>query len=193
MTLVATETPRVRPARLGPLDAVVDRRADGTVYVRSPHALGPYAAKLTERLEHWAAHAPDRTFLAERDAEGEWRRVSYADALARVRRIAQALLDRGLSVERPIAILSGNSIEHALLALAAMYVGVPYAPIAPAYSLIAREYGTLRYLVESLRPELVYAADGSAFANALRAVAREGVEIVAGRSADPSTRSARSG
>ena len=157
----------------------MDRRADGTVYVRSPHALGPYAAKITERLEHWAAHAPDRIFLAERDAGGEWRRVSYADALARVRRIAQALLDRGLSVERPIAILSGNSIEHALLALAAMYVGVPYAPIAPAYSLIAREYGTLRYLVESLRPGLVYAADGGAFANALRAVAREGVEIVA--------------
>jgi feruloyl-CoA synthase len=177
VTLVATEAPRVRPARLGPLDAVVDRRADGTVYVRSPHALGPYAAKMTERLEHWAAHAPDRIFLAERDAGGEWRGVSYADALARVRRIAQALLDRGLSVERPIAILSGNSIEHALLALAAMYVGVPYAPIAPAYSLIAREYGTLRYLVESLRPGLVYAADGGAFANALRAIAREGVEI----------------
>src|SRR3954470_20801021 len=179
--------PRVRAARLGPLDAVVDRRADGTVYVRSPHALGPYAAKITERLEHWAAHAPDRIFLAERDAGGEWRRISYADALARVRRIAQALLDRGLSVERPIAILSGNSIEHALLALGAMYVGVPYAPIAPAYSLIAREYGTLRYLVESLRPGLVYAADGGAFANALRAGAREGVEIVVGRSADPST------
>ena len=104
-----------------------------------------------------------------------------------MRRIAQGLLDRGLSAERPIAILSGNGIEHGLLALAAMYAGVPYAPIAPAYSLIAREYGTLRYLVESLRPELVYAADGSAFANALRAVAREGVEIVAGRSADPST------
>ena len=179
MNLVATATSRVRPARLGPLDAVVDSRADGTVYVRSPHALGPYAAKITERLEHWAEHAPDRTFLAERDADGAWRRVTYADALARVRRIAQALLDRGLSSERPIAILSGNGIEHGLLALAAMYVGVPYAPIAPAYSLIAREYGTLRYLVESLRPALVFAADGNAFANALRAVVRDGVEIVA--------------
>ena len=68
MKLVATDLPRVRPARLGPLDAVVDRRPDGTTYVRSPHALGPYAAKLTERLEHWAVHAPDRTFLAERVA-----------------------------------------------------------------------------------------------------------------------------
>src|SRR5688572_6055515 len=105
---MAAAAPRVRPARLGPLDAVVDRRLDGTVYVRSPHALGPYATKLTERLEHWAEHAPDRTFLAQRDADGAWRRVTYADALARVRRIAQGLLDRGLSPERPIVILSGN-------------------------------------------------------------------------------------
>jgi feruloyl-CoA synthase len=169
---------------------VVDRRADGTVYVHSPHILGPYAAKITERLEHWATHAPDRTFLAQRDRESDpdsWRRLTYADALARVRRIAQGLLDRGLSPERPIAILSGNSIEHALLALAAMYVGVPYAPIAPAYSLIAREYGTLRYLMESLQPGLVFAADGRAFANALRAVVRDGVEIVVDESTDPST------
>ncbi|HEX7977115.1 MAG TPA: AMP-binding protein, partial [Gemmatimonadaceae bacterium] len=170
--------PRVRHARLGPLDAVVDHRADGTTYVRSPHALGPYAAKLTERLQHWAAHAPDRTFLAQRDRNGAWRRLTYADALARTRRIAQALLDRELSEERPIAILSGNGIEHALLALAAMYAGVPYAPIAPAYSLIAREFGTLRYLMDSLRPGLVYASDGKAYASALGAVVSDDVEIV---------------
>ncbi|HKP16714.1 MAG TPA: feruloyl-CoA synthase [Gemmatimonadaceae bacterium] len=171
----------------------MDRGADGVVYVRSAHALGPYAPKLTERLEHWAAHAPDRTFLAERDGKGAWRRLTYAEALARVRRIAQGLLDRGLSPERPIAILSGNGIEHALLALAAMYVGIPYAPIAPAYSLIAREYGTLRYLVESLRPSLVFAADGKAFANALRAVVHDTEVVVcepvipSPASADPST------
>jgi len=100
-----TTVPRVRHARLGPLDAVVDRRADGTTYVRSPHALGPYAAKITERLEYWASHAPDRTFLAQRGADGAWRHLTYVDALARVRRIAQGLLDRGLSPERPIAIL----------------------------------------------------------------------------------------
>src|SRR4029078_7286205 len=96
----------------------------------------------------------------------------------RTRRIAQALLDRGLSEERPIVILSGNGIEHGLLALAAMYAGIPYAPIAPAYSLIAREFGTLRYLMDSLRPGLVYAADGEAFANALRAVVSDDVEVV---------------
>ena len=104
---------RVRPARLGPLDALVDRRADGTTYIRSPHALGPYAPKLSERLEHWATHAPDRTFLAQRGPDGAWRELTYADALARTRRIAQALVDRGLSAERPVVILSGNGIEHA--------------------------------------------------------------------------------
>ena len=153
----------MRPARIASMDAVVDRRDDGTTYVRSPHALGPYAAKLTERLEHWAAEAPERTFLAQRDAYGAWRHLTYADALARARRVAQALLDRGLSAGRPVAILSGNGIEHALLALAAMYAGVPYAPVAPAYSLVAREYGTLRYLVDVLRPGLAFAAEGSTF------------------------------
>jgi feruloyl-CoA synthase len=176
---------RVRHARLGPLDAVVEPRADGTTYVRSPHALGAYATKLTERLAYWALHAPARTFLAQRALDGRWRTLSYADALARTRRIAQALLDRGLSEERPIAILSGNGIEHGLLALAAMYAGIPYAPIAPAYSLIAREFGTLRYLMDSLRPGLVYAADGNAFANALRAVANDDLEIVVGASVIP--------
>jgi rhodanese-related sulfurtransferase len=176
---------RVRHARLGPLDAVVEPRADGTTYVRSPHALGAYATKLTERLAYWALHAPARTFLAQRALDGRWRTLTYADALARTRRIAQALLDRGLSEERPIAILSGNGIEHGLLALAAMYAGIPYAPIAPAYSLIAREFGTLRYLMDSLRPGLVYAADGNAFANALRAVANDDLEIVVGASVIP--------
>ena len=158
-----------------------DRRADGSVYVRSPHALGPYAAKLTERLEHWAAHAPDRTFLARarrrRQRGGISRTPTRSTARGGSRRRCSTA---GSRPSGRSSILSGNGIEHALLALAAMYAGVPYAPIAPAYSLIAREYGTLRYLMESLRPGLVFAADGDAFAHALRAVVRDGVEIVAG-------------
>jgi feruloyl-CoA synthase len=186
VSLVATAPTRVRRARLGPLDAVVDRRADGTVYVRSPHALAPHAAKLTERLEHWAELAPDRTFLAERDVGGAWRRVTYADALARVRRIAQALLDRRLSGERPIAILSGNGIEHGLLALAAMYVGVPYAPIAPAYSLMTRGHDALRHVLDLMRPALVFAAEGAAYAHVLPLAV--GAEIVVSDPSPPSTR-----
>ncbi len=176
----ATSPPRVRPARIGPLDAVVDRRADGSVLVRSPHELQPYATKLTERLDHWAAREPNRTFLAQRGADGAWRHLTYSDALSRTRRIAQALLQRGLSTERPVVILSGNGIEHGLLALGAMYAGVPYAPLAPSYSLLAHDFGTLRYLMECLRPGLVFAADGEAFSRAIRGVVPPGTEIVAG-------------
>ena len=136
VTLVASAAPA--SDTLGSVRSTPSSTAAPTArsYVRSPHALGPYPAKITERLEHWADAAPVRERSSpQRDADGAWRALTYADALARVRRIAQALLDRGLSAERPIVILSGNSIEHGLLALAAMYVGVPYAPIAPAYSL----------------------------------------------------------
>src|SRR5262245_43125884 len=118
-----------RPVRLGPRDVLVDRRSDGTMLLRSPHALPPYPTKLTERLQHWAATAPERIYLAQRDAAGGWRTVGYGEALAAVRRIGAALLTRELSAERPLVILSGNDIEHALIGLAAMYVGVPYAPI----------------------------------------------------------------
>src|SRR5689334_21427154 len=96
----------LRPVRLGPRACVVDRRADGTITLRSPHPLASYPDKLTQCLEHWALAAPDRVFLAQRTADGSWRELSYAQALAAVRNIAQALLDRGLSAERPVAILS---------------------------------------------------------------------------------------
>src|SRR5450432_3299208 len=116
------ESPRAtRRVNLGPVDAILRRRDDGTMTIRSPHALQAYPTKLTERLEHWAAAAPDRTFLAERDSRGKWRRVSYAEALDLVRRLGAALLSRGLSAERPLMIVSGNDIEHALLGLAALY------------------------------------------------------------------------
>ena len=140
---------------------------------------------ITDRLEHWASEAPDRSFLAQRDLTGGWRTLTYADAFDSVGRIAQALLDRKLSPDRPILILSGNGIEHALLALAAMYVGVPYAPIAPAYSLQAREYSTLQQIFERLKPGLVFAAEGAAFERALSRGAAgrrraRGLVIVAG-------------
>jgi len=170
----------VRRARILPPGAVVTRRADGSVLVRSPRALEPYAARLTERLEHWATNEPQRTFLAQRASGGDWRHLSYGDARARARRIAQALLQRGLSPKHPIAILSGNGIEHGLLALGAMYAGIPYAPLAPAYSLLARDFGTLRFLMECLRPGLVFAADGDAFARAIESVVPPGTEIVVG-------------
>ena len=154
--------------------------------MESPYPLGPYAGKITERLEHWADTAPNRTFLAERAPSGDWRRVSYRDALATVRGLAQALLDRRLSQERPIVILSGNGIDHGLLALAAMYAGVLYAPIAPAYSLQAREFTTLRQIFARMAPGLVFAADGAPFERALTDTMPAGCELVVSTSAPAS-------
>src|SRR5512140_2101469 len=120
-------------------------------------------------LLHWYERAPDRTFVAERTRDG-WRRVSYRDALSDVRRIGQALLNLGLNAERPVAILSDNSVDHALLALGAMHVGVPVAPISPAYSLMSKDFAKLKYIFELLKPGLVFAAEPEKFAPALAAV-----------------------
>lgn len=179
------EAAPVRPVRLGPRDVVVERRPDGTIHLKSPHALAPYPAKLTERLEYWAATAPGRVYLAQRDATGGWRKLTYAETLEKVRRIGAALLQRGLSPERPIAILSGNDIEHALIGLAAMYVGVPYAPVSPAYSLISDDFGKLRSIVELLTPGLVFTADGEPYRRAIEAVVPPDVEVVVGRNPLP--------
>ena len=177
--------PPVRPVRLGPRDVMVERRPDGTIHLKSPHALPPYPAKLTERLEYWAAAAPERTFLAQRDAAGMWRKITYAQTLEQVRRIGAALIQRDLVPERPLAILSGNDIEHALVALAAIYVGIPYAPISPAYSLISTDFGRLRYIFDLLKPGLVFAADGTAYRRAIEAVVPAGTPIVVARNPIP--------
>ena len=168
----------LRPVRLGPADVALDRKADGTIHLRSPHKLERYPDKLTLRLEHWANAAPDRVFIAQRNAAGEWRTLSYMQTLTEVRRIAQALLQRNLSAERPIAILSGNDIEHALLGLAAMYVGVPYAPISVPYSLMSADFGKLKSIIADLTPDLVLVADGKPFARAIEAAVPPDVEIV---------------
>ena len=182
---VGTAKP-LRAVRLGPNDCVMERESDGTLRLRSPHPLPPYPDKLTERLEYWAAKTPDRVFLAQRDAQGGWRTVSYGAALAQVRKLAAALLHRDLSPERPIAILSGNDIEQALLGLAAAYVGIPFAPISPAYSLMSSDFGKLRHIIGLLTPGLVFAADGQAFARAIEAVVPAGTELLVTRNPLPS-------
>jgi len=174
-------TRKVRPVRIAPSGALVRRGADGTVYMQSNVPLGSYQTRITDSLEYWAEQAPDRTFLAQRDGEG-WRTVTYCEALGRVRRLAQGLLTRKLSLDRPIVILSGNGIDHALLALAAMYVGVPYAPIAPAYSLQATDYSSLRRIFERVEPALVFTDNGAAYDRALRAVLTDRTELVVSRS-----------
>src|SRR5271166_1608015 len=162
----------------GPPDVTVERRLDRALIVRSPHPLGAYPAAVTDWLDHWAKVAPDRVFLAER-ARQTWRKVTYAQAREAARRIAQGLIQRGLSVEQPIAILSGNSIDHALVGLGAMIAGVPYAPVSPPYSLVAKDFAKLKSILAVLTPGLIFVSDGAPFAAAIEAAAPGHVEVVA--------------
>ncbi len=171
--------PPVRKVPLGAADVEIERRADGSLLLRSPHALDGYPAKITDRLLHWAREAPDRAFIAQREAGGAWRTLNYVETFARACAIGQALLDRGLSAERPVAILSENDIEHALLALACMHVGVPYVPVSPAYSLISTDFGRLRQVMRLLTPGLVFAAHAERFAPAIEAAVSPEIELVA--------------
>ena len=168
----------MRAVRILPAAMQLTPGRDGVFYARAPQALGAYPNAIVERLELWASRTPDRPFLVERQPEGGRRQLTFGAALSRTRTLAQALLDRHLSVDRPLAILSGNSIEHALMALAAMYAGVPYAPLAPSYSLISRDYSALRALMATLQPGLVFAADGPAFERAIEATVAPAVEVV---------------
>ena len=167
-----------RRAHLGDLTPLVERRGDRTLYVRAREGLGAYPARLTDRVLHWASTAPDRTLLAWRSGDG-FARLSYADAAAAMQSVAQALLARNLSGERPLAILSGNSVEHLLLALAAQHAGILYAPVSPAYSLLSTDFGTLRHVMRTLTPGLVFADDGPRFARAIAATVRAGTEVIA--------------
>ena len=167
----SANAPAYRPAAVGGcVRATLDRRRDGTLLLRSTEALGAFPERLTDRLEHWAASAPERIFVARRNpdaADGGWITISYAQMLDRVQRVGQALLRHGLSVERPVAILSGNDLEHLTLALAAMWVGVPHAPISPAYSTVSKDFGKLRQILDRLTPGLVFASDAATYAGAI--------------------------
>jgi len=151
-----------------PAEVNVDRRGDGSMILRSPRPLLPYARCTTEWLTQWATQCPERVFLMERSG-ADWRRVTYQEALHDVRLIAQGLLERDPERRHPIAILSDNSIDHALLALAVQYVGIPVAPISPAYSLMSKDFAKLKYILELVRPGIVWTGDPERFAPALQA------------------------
>src|SRR5437016_1230322 len=161
--------------RLAP-PAVQVERCNGNIYLRSPQKLARYARCVTEWLVQWSDKAPERIFLAERKGDG-WRKLSYRETYGAVRRIAQALLDLKLGRDRPVAILSDNSIDHALLSLGAMHVGIPVAPISPAYSLMSKDFGKLKYIFELIEPGLVYAAEPAKFAAALEAVGAKSASV----------------
>lgn len=175
-----------RSVAIGQAAPLIERRGD-CWYLRSTELLRDYPERITDRLVSGAHAHPDRWLVARRDADGQWCGISYATMLERARSIGQALLDRGLSIDRPVAILSGNDLEHLQIAFGAMYAGVPYVPVSTAYSLVSRDYSKLRHVLQVLNPGLVFAADGPAFAAAMDAVVPTDVErVVVTRSAPTS-------
>jgi feruloyl-CoA synthase len=157
----------------------IEKKADGTIYLRPTRGLSDYPVRITDRLHHWADAAPDRVFMAQREGGRGWRQLSYAELLTASRRIASALLARGLSAQKPVVILSGNSIDHALIAFGALYAGIPVCPVSPAYSLVSKDYGKLSHVMMLLTPGLVFAEDADQFADALSANVPPGTEIAA--------------
>ena len=166
-------TPDFAPARVD-----VEQLPGGGFVLRSPLKLESYAANICSYLVDWAEQAPERTFLAERSVTGDWRSVTYGEALASVRALAQALLAHDVSDDRPVMILSDNSIENGLLQLAAMFTGFPVSPVSPAYSLMSRDFGKLKHVFGLVRPKLVYASNGELFNDALLALDLDGVTLV---------------
>jgi feruloyl-CoA synthase len=182
---------RLRAVKLRTSQARMKRRADGAFIIEPEEPLGHYPRVLTERLTHWARVAPDRAFVAKRGADGAWRYVSYAEALRKVRSLGQALLDRGLSAERPVAILSDNDIEHLLLMLAGIHVGVPTASVAPAYSLLSKDFAKLRHVMRILTPGMVFTASAAQYRRAIQATVGRDVEVVSTEGAGESGNESR--
>src|SRR6478672_62040 len=162
-----------------PRDIGVERRSDGVVVLKSRIPLQAYEKHIPASLAKWARQAPERIWLAQRaGADRQWRKVSYGEAKRLVDGLTQGLLNLGLEPGRPVAILSGNSIEHALMTQAAMQARVPAAPISPAYSLISHDHVKLKYLFNLSKPAVVMVQDGPAFEKALRAIDLDGVAVV---------------
>ena len=158
----------LRPISFGTPAVHVERRDDGTIYLRPKAQLLDYPVRITDRLHHWAAAAPDRVFMAERNAARAGGR-SPMRSCSPPRGTSHLRCWRAASAEKPVVILSGNSIDHVLIAFGALYAGIPFCPVSPAYSLVSRDYGKLGYLMKLLTPGLVFADDAAKFADALAA------------------------
>ncbi len=182
--------PKYRPLEF-PVTHVVVREAPGGVrYMKAEKPLGEYAPRLTDRLVHWARVQPDRTFVARRNRHadgtaGDWRHISYQEALESARRIGQALIERGLNAQCPVAILSENGLEHALLALGCLYAGVAFCPVSPAYSTVSQDHEKLRHALATITPGLVFAANAARYGKAIEAAVPPDVELVLGDNSTP--------
>ena len=176
-------TPKFRPLKFGVTRVKMREGADGVRYISADQKLEDYATRMTDRLVHWAKTKPEATMLAKRvkNADGtlgDWRHISYAQAWQSARSIAQALIDRGLSAERPVVIMSENDLEHALLSLGCLVAGVPFCPASPAYSTVSQDFEKLRHILTTLTPGLVFAADAKRYGKAIEAAVGQDIEVV---------------
>ena len=174
--------PKFRPLKFGVTRVSLRDGEPGTRYLQADQALQAFPDRLTDRLQHWAHHKPEQTFMARRVKNtdgtlGDWRHITYAQAWQTARNIAQSVLDRGLSAERPVVILSENSLEHALLALGCLIAGVPFVPTSPPYSLVSVDYDKLKHVLRTVTPGLVFASDAR-YAKAIAATVGEDMEVV---------------
>jgi len=175
--------PRYREMTFGVTRATLRDGANGTHYFRADQDLAAFPERITDRLVHWAKERPDQTLFAQRvknadGSLGEWRHVTFAQALDAARRIGQALVDRKLDQERPVLILSENGMEHALMALGCVYAGVAYCPTSPAYSLLSQDYDKLKHVIKTLTPGMVFAYDAHRYERAIQATVADDVEVV---------------
>ena len=155
-----------------------ETREDGSILVWQEEELGSYPRCMTEKFLHWADVAPDRSWMVERGADGAWEHMTYGAAAEKIRAIGSALLAMGLSAENPLLILSGNSVRHAIMALAAQHVGVPSAALAPAYALAKGDLGKLIDVAAQLTPGMIYAEDATPFGRAINEVFAPEIPVV---------------
>lgn len=161
--------PKFRLFEFGVTRAVREDR-NGCVYLRAENTLRTYPERMTDRLMQWASERPEQTWMARRGSDGQWVHISYAQAWAQAQAIGQYLLNQGLSTDRPLAILSENSLEHALLMIGAMTVGIPFCSVSTAYSLMSQDFGKLHHVIETITPGMVYASDWAKYGKAIDAV-----------------------
>ncbi len=175
--------PKYRSMTFGVTQVELRDGASGVHYLRAQQPLQDYATRITDRLQHWAQAEPERTFMARRvrlddGSTGNWQRLSFKEAWESARHIAQALINRGLSVERPVVILSENDLEHAMLSLGCLVAGVPFVPTSPAYSLVSQDFDKLRHVLRTVTPGLVFASDPKRYGKAIQAAVDPGIEVV---------------
>jgi feruloyl-CoA synthase len=175
-------SPKFRPMRFGVTRVTLRDGEPGTHYLQADQDLQAYPDRLTDRFQHWAEKKPNQTLFARRvkladGSLGEWHHVTFSQAWQTARNIAQGLIDRGLNAERPVVILSENSLEHALMALGCMLAGVPFVPTSPPYSLISQDFDKLKHVLRTVSPGLVFASD-TRYAKAISATLSPDLEVV---------------